>query len=127
MACTRVVTMRDIPAEERAQAYYSRAGAHKDLTGWGRAIADYSEAINHDPNFVDAYLERANLFLLERDFRAALADCLTVIRISPTLDRGHWCAARGYAGRGETRRALSELRRAFRSSGEDVTDRVNRP
>src|SRR5262245_45439242 len=56
MACTRVLADRGIGQAERARAYYSRAKAHMVVTGWGRAFADYTEAIRHAPEFVEAYL-----------------------------------------------------------------------
>jgi tetratricopeptide (TPR) repeat protein len=118
MACTRVIAMRGIPLQERAEAHSSRGGAYLEVSTTGRAIADYTEAIRHSPGYVDAYLERARLFLRERDFSAALSDCLIVLRISPPSERAYWCAARAYAGVGDTRRALSLLRRALELSPE---------
>lgn len=118
MACTRVLADRGIGQAERARAYYSRAKAHMAVTGWGRAFADYTEAIRHAPEFVEAYVARAEISMSQRDFDDALADCNSAVRISPQWVRGHYCRALAYRGKGDTRRTLSALRRAIELSPE---------
>ena len=116
MACTRVLADRRIGQAERARAYYSRAKAHMTVTGWGRAFADYTEAIRHAPEFIEAYVARAEILLNQRDFDDALADCNSAVRVSPQWVRGHYCRALAYRGKGDTRRAISAIRQAIELS-----------
>ena len=83
------------------------------VTGWGRAFADYTEAIRHAPEFAEAYIARAEISLKQRDFDDALADCNSVVRVSPQWARGHYCRALAYRGKGDTRRTISAIRRAI--------------
>jgi tetratricopeptide (TPR) repeat protein len=112
MACTRFLARTVSPAD-RARAYCNRAKAHLSVTGWGRAFADYTEAILVQPDFVDAYIGRARLLMQVRDYNGALVDCLNIVRLSPSLEQGYWCSARAHAGRGDTRRAISNVRTAL--------------
>jgi tetratricopeptide (TPR) repeat protein len=117
MACTRFLARTVSPAD-RARAYCNRAKANLSVTGWGRAFADYTEAIRVQRDFVDAYIGRARLLMQVRDYNGALFDCLNIVRLSPWIERGYWCSARAYGGKGDTRRAISNVRAALDRSSD---------
>ena len=64
--------------------------AKGDLDG---AIAEYTRAIELDPRYADAYLNRANTQADKGDMGHAIADYNRALEINPAL-------ARAYAGRG---------------------------
>jgi tetratricopeptide (TPR) repeat protein len=44
------------------------------MTQYDRAVADYGEALKLDPNFVAAYVNRANAYVRTENYARALAD-----------------------------------------------------
>ena len=68
------------------------------------------------PEFIEAYVARAEILLRQRDFDEALADCNSAVRVSPQWVRGHYCRALAYRGKGDTRRAISAIRQAIELS-----------
>jgi tetratricopeptide (TPR) repeat protein len=48
-----------------------------------RAIADYGQAIKINPNYVNAYYNRGNMYLTKGDNNKAISDLEAVLRINP--------------------------------------------
>src|SRR3990167_697886 len=77
----------------RAEGYFSQA--YFSQGDYARAIADYSEAIRLDPQFVEAINGRGFAYSNQKDYARAIADFSEVIRLNP-----QWADAfyhRGYA------------------------------
>jgi tetratricopeptide (TPR) repeat protein len=74
---------------------------------YGPAIAAYNKAIEADPQAVNAYLGRADLYLAQDEAIAATADYETVTR----LDRRN---AAAYAGLGQARFSQGNLKEAIK-------------
>ena len=55
-------------------AYYNRGIVKDELRDHKGAIADYSEAIRLDPEYVNAYYNRGNAYELLNDTPKAIAD-----------------------------------------------------
>lgn len=77
--CTKVIESEraaKAPPRSLAVAYYNRGYAYDDKGDYDRAIADYSRAIELDPNYAKAYGERCGVRAMSnRDLKLALADC----------------------------------------------------
>jgi tetratricopeptide (TPR) repeat protein len=92
--CTR---MTQNPAESphnRAIAFYNRGGIYKQRKDYDRAIADYSEAVKIDPQYVNAYINRGMAYDSKGDNDAAAADFSRAIELKPDeplayYDRGY--------------------------------------
>src|SRR5215468_1428766 len=56
--CTRMTQNPNESPHNRAVAFYDRGGIYKERKDYDRAIADYSEAVKLDPQYVNAYLNR---------------------------------------------------------------------
>ncbi len=65
------------------------------------AIRDYSAALESDPNFVDAYINRGQVRQSQRDFEGAIADYSKAIELKP--DAG------AYYVRGTVRQAKRDM------------------
>ena len=59
----------------------------KDYDG---AIPDYSRAIALDPNYIDAYLDRASAREAKKNYAGAIIDLTKVIELQPTNVEAHY-------------------------------------
>lgn len=68
---------------EDAKSHFARgstAASNRDLSG---AIRHFSRAIEADPNFAEAYNQRAMMYYLQERFEASLNDCLAAAERMP--------------------------------------------
>lgn len=84
---------------------YDRGVAYLNKKDYDHAIADFTEAIRHNPNFAAAYFNRAVAYFGRQDIDPAIADYDEVISLNPKL-------AAAYRNRGGAYRAKGELGRA---------------
>jgi lipoprotein NlpI len=91
--CTKIVGDRSMVPHDRAIAYFDRGVAYYAKDDLDHAIADWSEAITLDPNYVHAYNNRAKAYRAKGDYEHAIADYNEAIKLDP-----HHAVA--YKGRG---------------------------
>ena len=65
---------RAISLEPSARAHFDRAACHREQGDLERAIEDYTAALRHDPELVEAVSERAHVFQRRGEFARALED-----------------------------------------------------
>jgi|UPI00037B9A22 serine/threonine protein kinase/predicted TPR repeat methyltransferase len=112
---TLVLKRISIVNREYAQAYNYRGKARYQLGDIKAAIADYSQAIQVDPNYSLAYYNRAEVSYYDLgDKQAALADYSQAIRLNPQN-------AAAFLTRGNIRYDLNEKQAAV----EDYTQVIN--
>jgi tetratricopeptide (TPR) repeat protein len=75
-ACTYV-------AHSKAAGYYDSGRARDDKGDSDGAIADYTKAIEADPTFFKAYLNRGIIRQRKDDYSGAVADFTKVIELDP--------------------------------------------
>jgi tetratricopeptide (TPR) repeat protein len=92
--CARMIQNSNEPAHNRAIAFYNRGGIYKERKDYDRAIADYSEAIKLDPQYVNAFLNRGVAYDAKGDSDASAADFGRVIELKPDDPRAYY--DRGY-------------------------------
>ena len=100
-ACTSAMEAEDAGGRRLAVLLNSRGWTYRHTADYGRAVADFDEAIRVDPAYVVPYLGRGIGYLRLGEYDAALADFTKAI----TLDR--WLAL-AYVGRGETLLEMSD-------------------
>jgi len=94
---------------ELCQQYLHQGDAYLEQQRWDEAIAEYSKAIELNPEFADAYAQRALAVLLEQEYdltmdclvnKAAICDAEKALALNPDigLDRR---LARAYAFQGD--------------------------
>lgn len=76
-------------------AHFRRARFYFQKGEVDRAIADYSQIIEHDPTNLRARLGRASAYIRKRDVDAALADYAKAVELDPKevyvyLGRASW-------------------------------------
>ncbi|MDD4777338.1 MAG: hypothetical protein PHV53_03510 [Fermentimonas sp.] len=75
-------------------------------------LREYEEIIRIDPNFIYAYYNRAEIFTIEKDFRAAIADYTKAIEIEPQFAEAFFNRGISRLAIGETTEGLDDLRKA---------------
>lgn len=105
---------RDKKAEISPQDFYVRAAAKaldKDYQG---AIEDYTQAIELNSCFVEAYVKRAAARYKLGDARRALQDCNQALRINPDLAPAYYYQGRARYRLGYTQAAIEAYTQAIR-------------
>ncbi len=91
---------------EGAEAYYKRGLVRYEMREIEGAIADFTRAIEIDPNYFWAYFKRGVARIRKGDLDAAIADLTKVIELNPKL-------AEGYMGRGMARNRRGDVEGAI--------------
>jgi len=100
--------------EKSPQDFYVRAVAkalNKDYQG---AVEDYTQAIELNPQFVEAYLKRAATHYKLGDDRDTLKDCTQALQINPNLALAYYYQGRARYRLGYTQAALEAYTQAIR-------------
>jgi len=113
-ACTRAITAGNLSGHTLAVTYDNRGEEYKDKRDYDRAMADFNEAIRHDPKWEVPVIARGFVYFQKGDLDRALADFAQAIRLNPknTLaynNRGHV-----YLKKGDYDRAIEDLNVAIR-------------
>jgi tetratricopeptide (TPR) repeat protein len=66
-----------------AQDYYAKGDYDYDQGACDQAISDYSRAIKLNPNIAEAYNNRAYVYMVEKNYAAALPDLDHAIQLRP--------------------------------------------
>ena len=79
--CARIIGDRKEPPGNRAIACSNRGVAWYAKKNFDRAIADFSEAIQLDPNFINAYINRSLAFQQKQDYARAISDVTRAMQL----------------------------------------------
>ncbi len=101
------------PSKQTAEEYFYSAFAKDDLGDYTGAIQDYNKAIELDPDFVDAYINRGIDKHSLGDNIGAIQDFNKAIELDPDYARAYY--DRGYAKfeLGEYRGAIQDFNKAI--------------
>ena len=67
-----------------AQDYMAQGDADYEQSNCEQAILDYTHAIELNPNLAEAYNNRAYVYMVQRDYSAALTDLNRALQLRPT-------------------------------------------
>ncbi|MDA0889486.1 MAG: tetratricopeptide repeat protein [Bacteroidetes bacterium] len=87
---------------QTAEEYFNSGYDKDDLKDYSGAIADYTKAIELDPNFAYAYYNRGNSKKNLKDYSGAIADYTKAIELNPNY-------AYAYVNRGISKEDLGDL------------------
>ena len=107
--------------KELARTYVYRADAHYWKKGDSdNAITDYTKAIEHDPEYADAYNYRGICHLSNGDVDEAIADYTRAIRLDPEFTEAYKDRATAYLGNGEFDEAIADYTKAIQLNPDDT-------
>ena len=95
-------------AEEYYERAYQKWNESNDYYG---AIEEFTKAIEVDPNYIEAYYDRAFLRGMIKDYYGQIEDYTEIIKINPDFDDYYW-VTRAYSGRGKVRLYIDGLEAA---------------
>ncbi len=104
--------------EQQSRDAYNRGAAHERKGDFDKAIADYTEAISHNPDIAGAYFSRGLLYARHKgDYDKAIADCNEVIRLDPTLTEAYNNRGNAYYCSGQYDKAWADVETCQRLGG----------
>jgi tetratricopeptide (TPR) repeat protein len=92
--CTAVIEAGTGPKMDLAWAYDLRARAYFEIGDFDRAIADFSQLIELDPNQPHTHNNRGVAYLRKGDFDRAIADYGQAIQLDPRYKKAYVVATR---------------------------------
>ena len=78
-----------------------------------RAIDDYIKAMQLNPDYVDAYYNRGNIYGEQGDFDSAIADYTKAIHLDPDYADAYKNRGLAYSGKSDYNRAIEDYTRAI--------------
>jgi tetratricopeptide (TPR) repeat protein len=111
-------TSGDLPSSSprSGHAYVERASRDKKMRKWNDALADYTRAIQLEPNSVDAHYYRGVLYRDLGNLGQALADLNLVIREDPKWLLAYLTRANIYAKQNEIEKAICDYDKVIREA-----------
>ena len=95
--------------KERSIFHYTTGCSYLEKGQWDKAIAEYNEAIELDPKYVEAYFNRGNAYDEKGQYKQAISDFTKAIEINPRFAEAY------------NNRALSSyFKREYDKAWEDV-------
>lgn len=105
---TNAALLESLPDTTLARVHYNRGIAYDDIGQLQRALQDFSSAVKYDPEFPEAFNNRANLYRRLGLFELALAD------YTKSIERGNPLPHLPHYGRGLTYETLGESNAAYK-------------
>lgn len=98
---------------KQAQPYYLKGVYYANVGNSEQALRFFNEAIAHDYNFYDAYMDKGALWYDERKYTEALAVFELVNRITPTYAQSYYWAGKCHEALGKKSEAKLAYQRAY--------------
>ncbi|NER96924.1 MAG: J domain-containing protein [Symploca sp. SIO1B1] len=95
------------------QDFYVRGAAKALKIDYRGAVADYTQAIELNPHFVEAYLKRGEILYKLGDARGTLKDCNQALSLNPNLVQAHYYKGRARYRLGYTQAAIEAYTQAI--------------
>ena len=125
-ACTRLAEDASDTPHNRSVAYYDRGNAHKNRKDYDHALADYTEAINLDPQNAHAYLNRGWVYAVKNDTVHSIADSTQSIALDPANPLAYLNRGVAYRFQHNYGAAIADYNQAFKlgaNAGHSYLDR----
>src|SRR6185503_4492586 len=113
-ACTRAIKSGTYQGRVLALAYSNRGVEWKAKGDYAKAIADYDEAIKHDPQQSAAYNNRGIAYAARQDFERAVADYDEAIKLNPRYASALNNRGLAYFNKGQYQRAIADYDTAIK-------------
>lgn len=98
---------------ERARSHWKRGKEHLEAGQYDPAIAEFTQAIDHDPTLSEAVFDRATAHFKKGNFDKALADQEQVALLRPKDALPHFNRGAIYHAKGDLERAIAEYGKAI--------------
>lgn len=99
--------------ETHAEPYYFKGVYYANAGNKAQALNFFNQAIQHDYNFLDAYMDKGNLLYEAKDFQQALKTFELATTISPTFADAYFWLAKTKESMGNKKEARLDYQRAY--------------
>jgi serine/threonine protein kinase len=103
-----------VPVSADAKAAYDEAMRLLNAGKTTEAVRHFDDAIRANPDYLEAYVGRAEVRRNLRQYELSLEDCNRVIQINPIEPRGYQCRGFGYSLLTQYEPAVRDLNEAIR-------------
>ena len=110
---------------ELAQKKYNDGVAAGDRKDYNGAINFYNQAIELNPDYANAYLNRAWCYLKLKNFNQAVPDCDIVIRLEPKNADSYTFRCIAYAALGDLNNSFNDSNTAIQLGKENMSQELN--
>jgi Flp pilus assembly protein TadD len=118
------VTRRTQPqqqlAQNAAQAAFERGNRAIQNGDYDTAIAEFTQAIRINPNYIDAYNGRGLAYAMKNDLDTATADFTQAIRINPKDAGAYYLRGLTYKNKKDYNKAIADFTQAIRLNPNDA-------
>jgi len=112
--CTAIIQRGKRETQKnRSIAFWSRGNTYHLERDFDQAIADYTNAIQINPEFALAYYARCGAYRDKGDYSRALADANMFIEINPRDPEAYSNRGSVYVAKGDKKRAVADYRKAL--------------
>ncbi|HXW26809.1 MAG TPA: tetratricopeptide repeat protein, partial [Xanthobacteraceae bacterium] len=113
-ACTALIRSGRSSKYDLGTQYYNRGRAYRQKEDYDSAIADFNEAIELDPKYIDAYYERGYAYYAKGDYDRAVAEYTEAIRLDPKFTNAYYERGYSYSAKGDYDSAVADHTEAIR-------------
>jgi len=99
-----------------AQEHLEQGSAYREQGRFDKAIAEYTKAIEADPNLALAYNNRGCVYSWKKDYERAIADFNKAIELDPQRATAYLNRAQLYVGNAEEDKAIADLKKVLQLS-----------
>lgn len=112
-ACNRVIDAPEASTAQLVDAYTNRGQEYYIKQDYPRAIADFSKAIELDPQAILAHGNRANARSVTGETDGAIADYTRAIELDPGYTAAYTGRGLEYEKRGDKELAIADFKKAI--------------
>jgi len=110
---------------KNADSYYNQGNDYYKKGLYDKAIADYSQAIKLDPNFVKAYYNRGVAYEKKNNYDKAIADYNQAIKLDPNHANAYYNRGNVHYNKGNYDRAIADYSQVIRLNPNDESAKQN--
>jgi tetratricopeptide (TPR) repeat protein len=124
--CTALIQAGQDTTKNLSVIYNNRGIAYDDKGDYDRAIQDFNEAIQLDPNDETAYYDRGYAYNKKGDYDRAIQDFNEAIHLNPNFEIAYYGRGNAYINKDDYVRAIQEFDDAIRLNPKDANAYNNR-
>jgi tetratricopeptide (TPR) repeat protein len=98
---------------KHAEPYYFKGVYYANIGNRTGALVFFNQAIQHDYYFLDAYMEKGNLFFNAKNYKEALETFQLAAKVSPTYAEAYYWMGKTKEAMGNKAEAKSDYQRAY--------------
>jgi tetratricopeptide (TPR) repeat protein len=109
---TKAIASGELSREDLSKVYNNRGEAWDDRGDSDKAIADYTKAIEINPQYISAYYNRGVAWYDKGDYDKAIVDYTKAIEIDPKFALAYQNRGHAWEKKGDSDKAIADYKKA---------------